>query len=91
MAFAISMVIEFDCFLIDEIIAVGDARFQQKCNQELFVKRANRAMIVVSHNAAFVREHCSRASVLIRGGLHHFDSLEDAFDFYHHQEAAVAA
>jgi capsular polysaccharide transport system ATP-binding protein len=90
LAFAISMVIEFDCFLIDEIIAVGDARFHEKCNHELFVKRGDRAMIIVSHNAAFIREHCSRASVLVSGHLHHASSLDDAFDFYH-QESALAA
>ena len=37
LAFAISMVIDFDCYLIDEIIAVGDARFHAKCEEELFV------------------------------------------------------
>lgn len=90
LAFAISMVIEFDCFLIDEIIAVGDARFHEKCNHELFVKRSDRAMIIVSHDSGYIREHCSRASVLIDGRLHHAPSLEEAFDFYH-QQIAVAA
>ena len=47
LAFAISMVVEFDCFLIDEIVAVGDARFHRKCHVELFEKRAERAMIIV--------------------------------------------
>ena len=50
LAFAISMVIEFDCFLIDEIVAVGDARFHEKCNYELFERRGDRAMIIVSHD-----------------------------------------
>jgi capsular polysaccharide transport system ATP-binding protein len=90
LAFAISMVIDFDCFLIDEIVAVGDARFHAKCNHELFVKRADRAMIIVSHNAAYIREHCSRAAVLVNGELHHADSLDDAFAFYD-QTAALAA
>ena len=83
LAFAISMVIEFDCFLIDEIIAVGDARFHEKCNHELFVKRADRAMIIVSHDSGYIREHCSRASVLSDGSLSHFNVLQDAFDHYH--------
>lgn len=83
LAFAISMVIEFDCFLIDEIIAVGDARFHEKCNYELFEKRADRAMIIVSHDATYIREHCSRAAVLVDGRLHHPPSLDEAFDFYH--------
>lgn len=82
LAFAISMVIEFDCFLIDEIIAVGDARFHEKCNHELFVKRADRAMIIVSHDPAYIRAHCSRAAVLLNAELHHLPSVDDAFEFY---------
>jgi capsular polysaccharide transport system ATP-binding protein len=83
LAFAISMVIEFDCFLIDEIIAVGDARFHEKCNHELFEKRADRAMIIVSHEMGYIREHCHRASVLHQGSLHHFEEVEQAQEFYH--------
>jgi capsular polysaccharide transport system ATP-binding protein len=90
LAFAISMVIEFDCFLIDEIIAVGDARFHEKCYHELFDRRGDRAMIIVSHDAGYIREHCTRASVLSAGELHHAPSLDEAFDFYH-QETALAA
>lgn len=90
LAFAISMVIEFDCFLIDEIIAVGDVRFHQKCHTELFERRGDRAMIIVSHSADFIREHCTRAAVLIAGELHHAGSLDEAFDFYH-EESALAA
>ncbi|WP_114227137.1 MULTISPECIES: ABC transporter ATP-binding protein [Sphingomonas] len=82
LAFAISMVIEFDCFLIDEIIAVGDARFHQKCNHELFDKRGERAMIIVSHEPGYIREHCNRAAVLHQGSLVHFDNVDDAYDFY---------
>jgi capsular polysaccharide transport system ATP-binding protein len=82
LAFALSMVIEFDCFLIDEIIAVGDARFHERCNHELFTKRGDRAMIIVSHDAGYIREHCSRASVISGGRLHHFDTLDEAFGFY---------
>jgi capsular polysaccharide transport system ATP-binding protein len=90
LAFAISMVIEFDCFLIDEIIAVGDARFHRKCNYELFTKRGDRAMIIVSHDAGYIREHCSRATVLVGGKLHEKESIEEAFEFYH-RETALAA
>lgn len=82
LAFAISMVIEFDCFLIDEIIAVGGARFHEKCNHELFEKRGDRAMIIVSHDPGYIREHCTRAAVLVDGSLHHPSSIEESFDFY---------
>ncbi|QKV54848.1 ABC transporter ATP-binding protein [Comamonas antarctica] len=82
LAFAISMVVEFDCFLIDEIVAVGDSRFHEKCRVELFEKRKDRAMIIVSHDPGYVREHCDRAAVLIQGQLKSFDHVDEAFDFY---------
>lgn len=82
LAFALSMIIEFDCFLIDEIIAVGDARFQAKCQTELFEKRKDRAMIIVSHQPEQIQAHCDRASVLHGGQLHHFSSIPLAYSFY---------
>jgi capsular polysaccharide transport system ATP-binding protein len=93
LAFAISMVVEFDCFLIDEIIAVGDFRFHEKCVVELFEKRSERAMIIVSHDAGYIREHCHRASVLLNGKLLNFENLDDAFSVYQesmHKGLAVA-
>ena len=90
LAFAISMVIEFDCFLIDEIVSVGDARVHEKCHHELFERRGDRAMIIVSHDPLYIREHCTRASVLSAGHLYHAGSLDEAFAFYH-QETALAA
>lgn len=87
LAFAISMVVEFDCFLIDEIVAVGDSRFHEKCRVELFEKRKDRAMIIVSHDPGYVREHCDRAAVLVRGKLTTFDHVDDAFAFYQNHAA----
>ena len=82
LAFAISMVVEFDCFLIDEIVAVGDARFHEKCRVELFEKRKDRAIILVSHDAGYVRAHCDHAAVLVKGKLAAFEHVDDAFEFY---------
>jgi capsular polysaccharide transport system ATP-binding protein len=79
LAFAISMAIEFDCFLIDEIVAVGDSH-------ELFERRRDRALIIVSHDPGYIREHCSRAAVLVKGKLHSFDHIDNAYAFY--QESA---
>lgn len=83
LAFALSMVIDFDCFLIDEIMAVGDHRFHERCNIELFEKRAHHAMVFVSHDPGFVRHMCDRVSVLENGHLHNFDNLDEAFAFYY--------
>lgn len=82
LAFAISMAVEFDCFLIDEIVSVGDSRFHDKCRIELFERRADRAMIFVSHDAAFIRSHCTRAAVLRDSHLHHHETLDKAFEHY---------
>lgn len=82
LAFAISMVIEFDCYLIDEVITVGDARFHAKCQHELFEKRHDRAMIMVSHEAHNIREHCTRACVIHNGGLHEFSDIDIAYNYY---------
>ena len=82
LAFALSMIIEFDCFLIDEIVSVGDARFQEKCRIELFEKRKDRAMILVSHNPEFLRAHCEHAGVLMEGKFTSFEKVDDAFTFY---------
>lgn len=82
LAFATSMVVDFDCYLVDEIVAVGDSRFQAKCHEELFVKRADKARIIVSHDPGFVRAHCDHAAVLIDGKLEQFGSLDEAYNFY---------
>ena len=90
-AFALSMAIEFDCFLVDEIIAVGDARFVDKCNKELFVKRADRAMVMATHLEIYIRSFCDTAAVLDGGKLWRFDSVNDAFAYYEELRQAQPA
>lgn len=87
LAFGLSLAIEFDCFLIDEIIAVGDSRFHEKCKAELFEKRKDRAFILVSHNPETIKAHCRRASVLIGGRLRSFASVAEAFAHYEAPQA----
>jgi len=82
LAFALSMAIEFDCFLIDEAMVVGDARFHERCHIELFRKRRDRAFILVSHDANVIRMYCERACVLVDGRLHEFPSVDEAYAFY---------
>jgi capsular polysaccharide transport system ATP-binding protein len=81
-AFALSLAIDFDCYLVDEIIAAGDQRFQRRSHEELFEKRADRSMILASHIGDVVRAYCSRALVLHRGRGKVFDDLDLALDIY---------
>jgi capsular polysaccharide transport system ATP-binding protein len=80
--FALSFAVDFDCYLIDEVIAVGDTRFQQRSHEELFEKRADRSLILSSHVPDVVRSYCSRALVLHRGRAKMFDDLELAITIY---------
>jgi capsular polysaccharide transport system ATP-binding protein len=88
LAFAISMAIEFDCFLIDEVVAVGDDRFTHKCQHELFEKRRDRAMIIVSHDHNYIKQHCERLVLLNDGVFLFFDDMDEAYQAYvsNHQQ-----
>jgi capsular polysaccharide transport system ATP-binding protein len=82
LAFALSMAIEFDCFLIDEAMVVGDVRFHERCHVELFHKRKDRAFILVTHDASVIKLYCKNACVLHEGHLLPFPSVDAAYDFY---------
>lgn len=84
LAFALSMMVDFDCYLIDEIAVVGDSRFQVRCQEELFVKRKDKAIIIVSHDPGYLKSHCEVGYVLVKGELKHFGSVENALDFHRH-------
>lgn len=82
LAFALSMAVEFDCFLIDESMVVGDARFHERCHFELFERRKDRAFILVSHDPNVIRQYCTAACVLHGGRLLSFNSVDEAYQFY---------
>ena len=81
-AFALSLAIDFECFLIDEVILVGDQRFQQKCNRAIFDDRADRAMIMAIHSMEIVKARCTAALVLKDGRGHVFHDIPRAIDTY---------
>lgn len=82
LAFAISLAVDFDCYLIDEVISVGDASFHRKCEIELFEKRAHKAMIIVSHELHNIKEHCNSAAVLNNGKLKVYENMDEALAIY---------
>lgn len=82
LAFGLSLAIDFDCYLIDEVIFVGDRRFHEKCRQELFERRADRAMLLVSHDAAILKSYCNGALVLHRGQAKLFYDMDVALAIY---------
>lgn len=82
LAFGLSLAIEFDCYLIDELVAVGDARFQRKCQEELFQHRAHRAFLMASHDTSMVAHYCDRALIIESGQAKMFDDVEEAVEVY---------
>jgi capsular polysaccharide transport system ATP-binding protein len=81
-AFALSLAIDFDCYLIDEIIAAGDQRFQRRSHEELFEKRAERSLVLASHMGDIVKAYCSRALVMHHGHGNLFDDIDLALQVY---------
>lgn len=82
LAFAISFLVDFDCYLIDEALAVGDARFQEKCHHQLFERRKDAALVLVSHSNQLIRQYCDSAVLLKDKTIHHFNSLDEAIENY---------
>lgn len=82
LAFGLSLAIEFDCYLIDELVAVGDARFQRKCQEELFERRAHRTFLMASHDMHLIGDLCSRALVIESGKAKMFEDVAEAIDVY---------
>ena len=78
LAFAVSMAVEFDTYLVDEIIGGGDAAFRRKCAAAFRARTNSARVIMISHNADTLRQFCQAALVLEGGRLVHVPDLETA-------------
>jgi len=82
LGFALSMAVEFDCYLVDEAIATGDGRFAERCRQALETIRGRSAILFVSHVPAMLRKFCTSGAVLRDGKLIRYDDLDQAIAAY---------
>ena len=82
LAFGISMAIDFDCYLVDEILAVGDAVFRKKCEEVFASKLQKSDIIMVAHSPALLRKYCDAAAILQDGRLVFYPDLEDGIRAY---------
>ncbi len=91
LAFAVAAHLEPEILLIDEVLAVGDAAFQQKCLGKIGeVSRAGRTVLFVSHNAAAIESLCTRGIVMEHGRVTFDGTQSDAIDFYAASRAGLA-
>lgn len=82
LSFALSMAVDFQVYVIDEGLSVGDAAFRRKC-QEAFAERRSRSdIIMTSHSMSTIREFCTRAVVMDKGEAVPFESLDAAEEYY---------
>ncbi|MCY0096387.1 ABC transporter ATP-binding protein [Hoeflea ulvae] len=83
LAFGLSMAIEFECYLVDEITAVGDASFQQRCKTAFDSRRRNSTIIMVSHSMHTIDEYCDKGILLVDGRMMLYDDVGQAIAAYY--------
>jgi capsular polysaccharide transport system ATP-binding protein len=88
LAFGLSMAIDFDLYLVDEVTAVGDRAFRKKCKAAFDDRRERAGLLMVSHDPATLGEYCKRCILLHDGGATLYDSLDEAAAAYEAKEAA---
>lgn len=91
LGFGLSMAFKFDYYLVDEVTAVGDARFKQKC-ADLFKERHQEAtFLMVSHSLHSLKEYCDVALFVGRqNDVTYFHSISEAVDKYKSDENLAA-
>ncbi len=83
LAFSISIFIDSDIILLDEILAVGDFRFQEKSFEKILeLKEQGKTIIFVSHNPADIKKLCSKALWLENGKIKMFGNVEQVLESY---------
>jgi len=82
LGFSISMAMDFECYLIDEVTAVGDARFRERYRQEFFKRRKHSNLLMVSHQPNTIKEFCDMAAILFDGKIILYDSVEEGMQMY---------
>ncbi|ANT63804.1 ABC transporter ATP-binding protein (plasmid) [Salipiger sp. CCB-MM3] len=82
LTFGTSMGIQFDTYLVDEVTAVGDARFRRKSRVVFRERMANSSAILVTHNMREMRDFCDAGIMLHEGKLEYFEDLEEAITTY---------
>lgn len=83
LAFSVAINVEAEILLIDEILAVGDRHFQDKCLAKLKeLKEAGKTIVIVTHDLPQVKRFCSRAIWLYKGKIRMDGEVNDVLDEY---------
>ena len=83
LGFGLSMAFKFDYYLVDEVTAVGDARFKQKCADIFNERHKEASFVMVSHSLNSLKEYCDIGLTLHRDGrINIFDDVTEAIKDY---------
>ena len=84
LAFAVASHLNSEILIMDEVLAVGDIKFQRKCINKMreLARGENRTVIYVSHNMQTVRELCNRCIVLCNGEIVMDSTVEESLIYY---------
>ena len=84
LAFAITAILETDIMLIDEVLSVGDVKFQEKSYNKMkeLISDANRTVIIVSHSSKTLRELCDTVIWLHEGEIRMIGPSDKVVDKY---------
>lgn len=86
LAYSVAVQVPFDILLLDEVLAVGDLAFQEKCFQTFWRLRAEgKTVVFVSHNLLAVRNHCDRAMLLDEGVCQALGPSDEIVQLYEHR------
>jgi len=83
LAFGVSLAIEFECYIVDEVTAAGDVRFRRRCEAELLARRDRATLVMTSHDPYVLELYCTRGAVLYGGALTFFDTVAEACDVHY--------
>lgn len=82
LGFSLSLAFDFDYYLIDETLSVGDPMFRKKCADALKDINSQRNILLVAHNAKVLEEMCTTGVVLEAGQLTYFEHIKAAVRVY---------
>jgi capsular polysaccharide transport system ATP-binding protein len=83
LAFGVSLAIEFECYLVDEVTAAGDERFRVRSEEALLARRDRATLVMISHDPGTLRAYCRKGAVLYGGTLVRYDTIEEACEVHH--------
>jgi lipopolysaccharide transport system ATP-binding protein len=88
LAFSVAINMDPDLLLVDEVLAVGDAAFQQKCFQKIHeFRNSGKSLLCVSHATGMVQELCDKAIWLDHGEIVMSGAISDVMEAYNGRRA----